>query len=331
MSDFWREKRVLVTGATGMIGAFLVKELLERQADVVVLVKDAEPRSELYCSGDIEKVAVVMGSLEEFIVLEDAVNKHEVEFVFHLGAQTIVGAAHRSPLSTFEANIRGTYNLLETCRLHHDLIKGVVIASSDKAYGEQEFLPYTEDAPLSGRFPYEVSKSCADMLAQSYHHTYGLPVVIARCGNVYGGNDLNFSRIVPGTIRSLLRGETPIIRSNGKYVRDYVYVKDIVSAYMLLAAENAHEEAVNGEAFNFSSEKPFTVMEIVKAIQKLMDMEGVEPMILDAAVGEIKSQYLDAGKARRVLGWQSHYSLEDGLKETISWYREFLQSQGAAR
>jgi len=314
---------VFVTGATGIIGSWLVKDLLAQGAYVVALVRDADPQSELYRSGDIQRVSVVNGVLEDFWTLERVVNEHEVDTVFHLGAQTIVGTAHRFPLPTFEANIRGTYNLLETCRLHSDMVQRVVIASSDKAYGEQPNLPYTEDMPLNGRHPYEVSKSCADLIAQAYHHTYSLPVAIARCGNVYGGGDLNWSRIVPGTIRSFLRGEQPIIRSDGTYVRDYIYVKDVARAYMRLA-ECVDDERVRGGAFNFSTESPLTVLELVRTIQRLMNCEHIEPRILNCAKGEIRNQHLSAAKARAILEWEPQFDLEQGLRETIGWYREFL-------
>lgn len=320
MREYWLERNVFVTGATGMIGSFLVRELLERGSNVTVLIQDLDMRSDLYRTGDINEVAVINGSLEEFSVLERAINRYEVNTVIHLGAQTIVSVAHRNPLPTFESNIRGTYNLLEACRLHSGLDIRVVLASSDKAYGEHSTLPYTEDMPLGGRHPYEVSKSCADMLGQSYYHTYSLPVAIARCGNVYGGNDLNFSRIIPGTIRSLLRGEAPVIRSDGTYVRDYVYVKDIVQAYLLLA-ENVDGEGVVGKAFNFSSEMPLTVFDIVETIRRIMHLEHLKPLVLSNTEGEIKSQYLDAGKAKKVLGWQPRYDLEQGLRETIAWYK----------
>jgi CDP-glucose 4,6-dehydratase len=322
---FWNQRRVFITGATGFIGSWLVKELLAHGAYVVALVRDTDPQSELYRSGDIRRVSVVNGRLEDFWTLERAINEYEIDTVFHLGAQTIVGTAHRFPLPTFEANIRGTYNLLEACRLHSNMVQRVVIASSDKAYGEQPNLPYTEDMPLNGRHPYEVSKSCADLIAQCYHHTYGLPVAIARCGNVYGGGDLNWSRIVPGTIRSFLRGERPIIRSDGTYVRDYIYVKDVVRAYMRLA-ECLDDDRVQGEAFNFSAETPLTVLELVQAIQRLMNCEHIEPQILDCAEGEIRAQYLSAAKARSILGWEPQFNLEQGLRETIEWYRVFLAS-----
>ena len=322
-TDRWTDVRVLVTGATGIVGSWLVKELLERDARVVALVLDANRHSELYQSGDIDRVSVVSGALEDYWCLERAVNEYEVDAVFHLGAQAIVGTAHRSPLPTFEANIRGTYNLLEACRVHADMVKAVVIASSDKAYGEQANLPYTEEMTLAGHHPYEVSKSCADMVAQSYHWTYGLPIGIARCGNVYGGGDLNWSRVVPGTIRSLLEGNRPVIRSDGSYVRDYIYVKDAVLAYMRLA-ETLLCGGAAGEAFNFGNESPVTVLELVQQIQDLMGCSNLEPEILATADGEIHSQYLSAAKAKRGLGWGPQYDSRTGLNETIQWYREFL-------
>jgi len=319
----WNSRRVLVTGATGIIGSWLVRELLARGAHVVTLVRDADPESELFRSGDIQRVSVVNGTLEDFWTVERAINESEIDTVFHLGAQTIVGTAYRFPLGTFEANIRGTYNLLEACRLHDDLVERVVVASSDKAYGEVPDLPYTEEMPLKGSHPYEVSKSCADLIAQAYWKSYGLPVAIARCGNVYGGGDLNWSRIVPGTVRSIVRGERPILRSDGSYVRDYTYVRDVTLAYMKLA-EEMNSNLVRGEAFNFSNESPLRVLELVETILRLMHSEHVEPQILDYAEGEIHSQELSAAKARKILGWEPQYDLERGLSETIEWYRSFL-------
>jgi len=306
-----------------MIGSWLVKELLAQKASVVALVQDVDQQSELYRSGAIGQVSVVNGALEDFWTLERAINQHEVDTVFHLGAQTIVGTAHRFPLPTFETNIRGTYNLLEACRLHRDLIQRVVIASSDKAYGAQPHLPYTEDMPLDGRHPYEVSKSCADLIAQAYHHTYRVPVAIARCGNVYGGGDLNWSRIVPGTIRSFLHGERPIIRSDGTYVRDYIYVKDVARAYMRLA-ECLEDGEAQGEAFNFSTETPMTVLEVVQVIQKLTGCAHLEPVIQNCGEGEILSQHLSAAKARKILIWDPEFDFESGLRETVAWYENLL-------
>ncbi len=318
----WYHKKVFVTGATGVVGSWLVKELLAQGAYVVALIRDADPQSELFLSGDVHRLSVTSGRLEDFASLERAINEHEIDTVFHLAAQTIVGVGYRYPLATFEANIRGTYNLLEACRVHSRLVKGIVIASSDKAYGEQAILPYTEDMPLDGRQPYEVSKSCVDLLARSYHATYDLPVVIARCGNIYGGGDLNWSRIVPGTIRSFLEGNRPIIRSDGKFLRDYIYVKDVVTAYMLMA-ELLEYDRVKGQAFNFSTESPLSVLEMVAAIQGLMNCGHLEPVILNEAVGEIRDQYLSALKAKEVLGWRPQFGLQQGLGETIEWYHSY--------
>ncbi len=323
MSMTWKQHRVFVTGATGIVGSWLVKRLLQEGAYVVVLVRDWDPQSELIRSEAIRRTSVVQGALEDYATLERAVNEHEIDTVFHLGAQTIVGTAFRNPLATFEANIRGTYNLLEACRVYSHLVKRVVIASSDKAYGTVDTLPYTEEMFPNGRHPYDVSKSCADLLATAYAHTYELPVTVARCGNIYGGGDLNWSRIVPGTIRSLLNNERPVLRSDGQYTRDYVFVLDIVEAYLLLA-ENTPKPGIRGEAFNFSTECPVTVLEITHKIQELMGRQDLKPLILNQAKAEIRDQYLDARKARHLLEWKPLYSLEQGLTETITWYREFL-------
>lgn len=326
----WHDRRVLVTGATGMVGSWLVKDLLASGAYVVALVLDADPQSELVRSGDLERCAVVNGALEDAPTLERAVTLHETDTVFHLGAQTIVGVAHRAPLGTWEANVRGTYNLLEVCRRHADLVQRVVVASSDKAYGESDALPYTEATPLAARHPYEVSKAAADLISQSYHHTYGLPLAIARCGNVYGGGDLNWSRIVPGTVRALLRDERPVLRSDGTFIRDYLYVRDAAAAYVALAGMLGRD-GVAGAAFNFSDESPLTVLELVGMIAERMSKRDVEPVILDRAVGEIRDQSLSAAKARAVLGWKPRYDLAAGLDETIAWYADYLGVDGAVR
>ncbi len=322
--DEWRDRSVLVTGGTGMVGSWLVKALLETGARVAVLVLDADPQSELYRSGDIQRVSVVSGALEDIAALERAVAIHAADTVFHLGAQTIVGTAHRAPLVTFEANIRGTYNLLEACRRQAGLVRRLIVASSDKAYGEQ-VLPYVETAPLQGRHPYEVSKSCADLLAQCYHHTYGLPVAIARCGNIYGGGDLNWSRIVPGTIRDFLNGRRPVIRSDGQSKRDYLYVKDVVRAYLLLAGA-LEKPGVAGRAFNFGDESPLTVLQMVAHLQRLMGCEALEPTVRNDARGELADQWLSAALARDVLGWQPRFTIDTGLRETIAWYRTLADS-----
>ena len=321
----WIGRRVFVTGATGIVGSWLVKRLLDLRAHVVVLVRDWDPQSELVRSGDIMRTSVVSGRLEDFATLERAINEHEIDTVFHLGAQPIVTTALRNPLPTFEANIRGSYNLLEACRVHRSIVGRVVIASSDKAYGDARTLPYTEEMPANGRHPYDVSKSCTDLLAISYGHTYELPVAVARCGNIYGGGDLNWSRIVPGTIRSLYFGERPIIRSNGLFTRDYIFVEDVVDAYLALA-ERCTDAGVQGEAFNFSPETRVNVLEITKIIQRLMRREDLEPVILDQARGEIRDQYLDSSKAQARLGWTARHQLDAGLAQTIVWYGRFLDS-----
>lgn len=330
MTTYWTDKAILVTGATGILGSWLTRSLVEAGARVVTLIRDWDPQSELIRSGTIQQVSVVNGSLEDYSVVERAINEHEVDTVFHLGAQTIVGTALRSPLATFESNIRGTYHLLDACRAHSNMVQRVVVASSDKAYGESATLPYLEDMPLQGRHPYDVSKSCTDLLALSYYHTYNLPVAVARCGNIYGGGDLNWSRIVPGTIRSLIQNQTPVVRSDGTFVRDYLYVRDAVEAYLLLAIQLDNAE-IRGQAFNFSPEAPATVLEIVDKICAAMDMSHVKPLILNQAHAEIRDQYLDSGKARQILGWQPQYPFDEGIREVIEWYREFLREGADSR
>lgn len=305
-----------------MVGSWLVKELLAEGAHVVALVLDLDPQSELVRSGDLDRCSVVNGALEELETLERAIGVHAIDSVFHLGAQTLVEVARRAPLGTWESNVRGTYNVLEACRRHSEPVRRIVIASSDKAYGVGE-LPYTEDSALLAREPYEVSKACGDLIAQSYHHAYGLPVAIARCGNVFGGGDLNWTRLVPGTIRSLVAGERPLVRSDGTYARDYVYVKDAAHAYALLAAA-VETDGVSGSAFNFGTELPVTVLDVVDRIRNLMGREDLEPVVQDRAVGEIHDQYLSARRAQEVLGWAPAYDLDAGLAETIDWYQEFL-------
>jgi CDP-glucose 4,6-dehydratase len=319
---FWRDRPVLVTGATGLLGGWLTRRLREHGAAVVCLVRDWVPQCELVRSGLIESVAVVRGELEDRALLERALGEYEIETVFHLAAQTIVGIANRNPVSTFESNIRGTWNLLEACR-RSPKVRAVVVASSDKAYGDQPALPYSEDMPLQGRHPYDVSKSCADLIAQSYAHTFGLPVAVTRCGNFYGGGDLNWNRIVPGTIRSIVRGERPVIRSDGQYVRDYFYIEDGAAAYMLLAERLASDPALRGQAFNFSNESQISVVELVQLILRKMD-SGLAPEILNQPLNEIRHQFLSAERAHRVLQWHPQFTLEDGLERTIQWYRNFF-------
>ena len=322
----WEGKKVLVTGATGLVGSWLVKALLKRKSIIVALVRDIDYQTEFYRSGDYLQTNIVNGSLENFSTVERAINEYEVDTIFHLGAQTIVGAAYREPLQTFESNIRGTYHILEACRRHQEFVKEIVVASSDKAYGIADKLPYTEDMPLKGSHPYDVSKSCTDLLAQTYSYTYNLPIAIARCGNIYGGGDLNWSRIIPGTILSLLNNKRPVIRSNGKYIRDYIYVKDIVDAYISLA-ESITKKNISGEAFNFSNESRMTVIEIVNKIRSIMGKEDLEPQILNLNLKEIPEQSLSAEKAHEILGWYSKYDLEKGIFETVDWYKTYFNKK----
>jgi CDP-glucose 4,6-dehydratase len=319
----WGGRSVFVTGASGLLGSALVEELAERGARVTCLVRDWVPQSRLVAEGLSARANLVRGELEDEATLLRALNEYEVEVLFHLGAQTIVGTASRSPVSTFESNVRGTWVVLDACRQLPKLVKRVLVASSDKAYGSHERLPYTEDAPLVGRFPYDVSKSCADLIALSYFHTYRVPVAITRCGNLYGAGDLNYNRLVPGTIRSIVRGERPIVRSDGSFVRDYFYVKDAVEAYLALA-ERLEDPKLHGEAFNFGTEEPKSVLDLVALIRRSMRREDLEPVILNEATHEIAQQYLDCSKARRVLGWKPRRTLEQGLAETIAWYRKAL-------
>ncbi|WP_034338702.1 GDP-mannose 4,6-dehydratase [Deinococcus misasensis] len=323
MTAYWKDKRVLVTGATGLVGSWLTHTLVDAGSHVVVLIRDADPQSELLRSGTLKRVSVVNGQLEEFRDVERAINEHEIDTVFHLGAQTIVGTAYRNPLPTFEANIRGTYNLLEACRIHPNLVKRVLVASSDKAYGDSAVLPYTEDMPANGKHPYDVSKSCTDLLAQTYFHSYGLPVVTARCGNIYGGGDLNWSRIIPGTIRSFLQEQAPVVRSDGTLTRDYVYVMDAVDAYLKMAQES-HRPEVQGQVFNFGPDQPRNVLQVIDALAQVMGKTHLKPVILNQAKAEIQDQYLDSSKAKKVLGWEPTCSFEDGLKETVAWYTRFF-------
>ncbi|MFP4959966.1 GDP-mannose 4,6-dehydratase [Bacillus subtilis] len=320
--SFWKNKNVFVTGCTGLLGSYLVKELIEQGANVTGLVRDHVPQSNLYQGEHIKKMNIVRGSLEDLAVIERALGEYEVDTVFHLAAQAIVGVANRNPISTFEANILGTWNILEACR-KHPLIKRVIVASSDKAYGDQENLPYDENMPLQGKHPYDVSKSCADLISHTYFHTYGLPVCITRCGNLYGGGDLNFNRIIPQTIQLVLNGEAPEIRSDGTFVRDYFYIEDAVQAYLLLA-EKMEENNLAGEAFNFSNEIQLTVLELVEKILKKMN-SNLKPKVLNQGSNEIKHQYLSAEKARKLLNWTPAYTIDEGLEKTIEWYTEFFK------
>ena len=324
MSDsFWLDRPVFVTGATGLVGGWTVSRRLAAGAHVVCLVRDWIPESKLIRGGDLSHVTIVRGDIRDQVELERILGEHEIDTVIHLAAQTIVGTANRNPLSTFETNIQGTWNLLEACR-RSPRVKQVVNASSDKAYGDHDILPYDESTPLQGQHPYDVSKSCADLIAATYAKTYGLPVVTTRCGNIYGGGDLNWNRIVPGTIRSVVRGQAPVIRSDGKCIRDYFYVEDAAAVYMILAEKLASRcDELSGEAFNFSNEIQLTVSQLVTRILDAMG-STLTPIVLNEASNEIRNQYLSAEKAKRRLDWSPVYTLDKGLAATVAWYKDFL-------
>lgn len=327
ISKFWRDRPTLITGATGLLGSWLVPELLQRGARVTALVRDWIYLSKLYSENWHDNINVVRGAVEDLCTLERTINEYEIDTVFHLAAQTIVGVANREPLATFETNIKGTWNILEACR-RIGCVSRVIVASSDKAYGDQKILPYDEMTPLQGEHPYDVSKSCADLISRTYYVSYGLPVCITRCGNLYGGGDLNFNRIIPDTIRSAFWEKPVIIRSDGSYVRDYFYIKDGALAYLHLAEEMEKKE-IWGEAFNFSNELQITVLGLVEKLLKLMNKSYLKIEVKNQANNEIKHQYLSAGKARNMLNWYPKYSLEEGLKETIGWYNNFLSNQSS--
>lgn len=322
VNGFWLDRPAFVTGATGLLGGWLVRQLVDLGADVVCLVRDWTPRSELVRAGLIEKVRVVWGDVRDQALLERALGEYEADTVIHLAAQTIIPIANRNPVSTFETNVGGTWALLEACR-RSPKVRQVVLASSDKAYGDHETLPYDEETPLLGSHPYDASKAAADLISRSYAASYGLPVAVTRCGNFYGGGDLNWNRLVPGTIRSILRGQRPVIRSDGKYVRDYLYAEDGAAANILLAERLAEDPGLRGEAFNFSNEPRLTVLEVVEKILARMGSD-LEPDVRNEATNEIHHQYSSSSKAHRVLGWKPLYTMDEGLDRTIRWYEDFL-------
>lgn len=322
---FWQDRRVFVTGGTGLVGSWLVRRLVSAGADVVCLVRDWVPQSEMSRSGLFDRVTVVRGDVCDMECLERTLGEYEVETVIHLAAQTIVGIANRNPVSTFEANIGGTWKLLEACR-RSPKVKQIIAASSDKAYGDSPVLPYTESTALEGRHPYDVSKSCSDLLCQAYATTYGSPVIVTRCGNFYGGGDLNWNRIVPGTIRSIMRGQRPLIRSDGSFIRDYFYVEDGAAAYMMLAEQLASRPELAGHAFNLSNEIQITVLQLVEKLLAAMG-SSLTPQVLGEACHEIKHQSLCAEKARTMLGWEPLFTLEEGLKRTVEWYSNYFEQE----
>jgi CDP-glucose 4,6-dehydratase len=318
----WSDRPVLVTGAGGLLGSWLVSSLIAERARVVVLLRDLVPEALLETSGDRRRAISVVGDVCDGALIERVLAEYEIDTVFHLAAQTIVEHALRNPVGTFRSNIEGTWELLDACRRSGRPTR-IVVASSDKAYGEQAELPYREDQPLQGRHPYDVSKSCTDLIAQSYAWSYDLPVVVTRCGNLYGGGDLNFNRLIPGSIRDALAGRRPTLRSDGTPLRDYLYVEDAVDAYMSLALR-AHEPEIRGEAWNFSTETPMTASAVVERVLRACGRPDLEPVVLGTATHEILSQHLSSEKARDRLGWAPAYGLEHGFERTVAWYAEHL-------
>lgn len=323
--DFWKDKNVFVTGADGFIGGWVAKTLVEKGAKVTTIIRDQKIKDSLDSHGIREKVNIINGDIINCQLIQRILNEYSIQYVFHLAAQPLVEIATRSPLSTFESNIKGTWSILEAARLTKT-IKGVIVASSDKAYGDQEKLPYSEDQPLLGIYPYDASKVCTDILTRSYFKSFGLPVVVTRNANTYGGGDLNFGRIIPGTVISSLQGKELAIRSDGTPERDYLYVKDAVESYLLLA-ENIENKDINGQAFNTGSGIPLSVINVFKTIIKLTGRD-IEPKILGDAKNEIDRQYLSVEKIEKTLGWKAKYNLEEGLRETIDWYRNYLIKEG---
>lgn len=321
--NYWQDRNVLITGCTGFLGGHLTKLLLNQNANIIGLVRDRVPRADLFREGLFNKINIVNGCVEDYHLLERTVNEYEINTIFHLGAQTIVGIAKRNPLSTFKSNIEGTWNVLEASRRNPN-VKAIIVASSDKAYGTAKKIPYDESNCLNGEFPYDVSKSCADLIAKSYYKTYNLPVCVTRCGNFYGPGDLNFNRIVPGTIRSVIRNKNPIIRSDGSFIRDYFYIKNGANAYVHLA-EKMTDSKIHGEAFNFSNEQPLSVIEITNLILQLMGNDDLKPIIKNEVSKEIPEQWLSSKKAKKLLGWKAKFSTEEGLIETIEWYKGLLE------
>ncbi len=328
-NKFWQDKRVFITGVAGLLGSWLTTELIKQGADIVGLIRDQVPQSLLVRTGNINRINIVSGDICDYALMERVIAEYEIDTIFHLAAQTQVGIANRAPMSTFEANIKGTWVILEAAR-HNPTVERIIVASSDKAYGPQTQLPYQEDSPLQGQYPYDVSKTCADLIARTYAHTYDQCIAVTRFANLYGGGDLNWNRLIPGTMRSVLRGEQPIVRSDGTFKRDFIYVKDAVYGYLTLAEQLSRPD-VRGEAFNFGMSRPISVLDMIKSIIELSDSPNLEAIILDEVKHEIQDQYLSSNKANEILNWQPQFTLAEGLQETMAWYKDYLRHSEITR
>ena len=320
MSNFWKGRNVFITGGDGFIGSWLTKALVEKGANVICLIRDIAQHGGLTLHKLNNSVEMVFGSVTDYALMQRVLNEKKVDTCFHLAAQAIVRVANESPLSTFESNIKGTWVLLEACRNYKNISR-IIAASSDKAYGKHDKLPYSEEFSLLPIHPYEASKACSDILVRSYAQTYDLPVAVTRCANTYGGGDLNFDRIVPETIKHILFGEPILIRSNGKFKREFFYVKDAAKAYLVMG-EKLEELGLKGEAFNFGTDQPVVILDLVRKIVEISGKHDTEIKILNEAKAEIKDQFLSNKKARSVLNWSPEYDLDRGLRETYEWYKD---------
>ncbi len=320
--NFWKNKNVFITGADGFIGGWLTKYLVELKSNVYVIVRDLKTKNALDIHDLKNKVTIIQGDITDFQLIKRILNEYKIDTIFHLAAQALVEIANKSPLSTFESNIKGTWTILEATRELRNIPR-IIVASSDKAYGEQKNLPYTEDQKLNGLYPYDASKACADIISRSYSKSYNLPIAVTRNANTYGGGDLNKKRIIPDTIISILKGDDLIIRSDGTPERDYMYIKDAVDCYLTLA-ENLDKEEIKGNAFNFGTQTPVSVMDVVKEIINISGIY-IKPRIEGKATNEIDRQYLCIEKVKKLLKWEPKYSLKQGLKETYEWYKENLE------
>ncbi|OGZ27136.1 MAG: hypothetical protein A2365_00505 [Candidatus Nealsonbacteria bacterium RIFOXYB1_FULL_40_15] len=324
MDNFWKNRNVLVTGGNGFIGGALSSELVEKGANVVVILRDWPRFGTLNLLSIERKVTITPGSVCDLDLVSRVLNEYHIDSVFHLAAQPIVSTANASPLSTLESNIRGSWIVLEACRMH-SRIERIVVASSDKAYGEHKNLPYTEDMPLLGNSPYEASKACADILSRCFSNTYDLPIAVTRCANTYGGGDPNISRVIPATILKILKGEDPVIWNKGTAGRDFIYIKDAVKAYLLLG-EALDRKDVRGKAFNFGSANLISIQELIKLISSLMGKEDIKPVLMSNqdVIKEIDKQFMSFEKAKKELGWEPEWTIQNGLKETIEWYKNHI-------